>query len=290
MSETPAPCPGTPAWAGHPLRLDFFAAGTFRRTTRGWVHAKTVPYAILAQAVEGTYELRLGARGRRRRIGAGRVLVVPAHVAAEFTHRDGADGEFEARWLHLRFVHRGREDFLNRYELPVELGERESAEIGALIARALAMTAERAGEDPDRLVCEQDVGGRALAILCGAARRRVDAERRPGRWPGLAAVVAQVRANPAAPVDGAGLARAAGLSPARFHAVFRAELGVTPMAFVRAVRLEEAARFLVATDAKLARAAEATGFADAFHLSHAFKARFGVSPREYRRNAARLQP
>lgn len=278
-----------PAWAGHALRLDFFEAGSFRRVVKGWVHAKTVPYAILAQAVEGSYELRIGTGGRRRAVGAGRVLVVPAHRAAEFTHRDGARGEFEARWLHLRFAHRGRADFLERYELPFELPERESAELGGLMERALAV-AGRAGDAPERLVCEQDVAGRALAILCGAARLRDEAEWPARRWPGIAAVLAQVRANPAAPVDGAALAKTAGMSPARFYAVFKAELGMTPMEWVRTVRLEEVARILVATDAKLARVAEAAGFADAFHLSHAFKAHFGVSPRDYRRNAARVHP
>lgn len=278
-----------PAWAGHPLRLDFFEAGTFRRAVKNWVHAKTVPYTILAQAVEGRYELRLGTGGPRRAIAAGRVLVVPAHAMAEFMHRDGARGEFEARWLHLRFVHRGRADFLERYELPMELPEQASAELGGLMERALAV-AGRGGDDPERLVCEQDVAGRALAILCGASRRREGAARPAGRWPGIAAVLAQVRANPAASVDGAALAKVAGLSPARFYAVFKAELGVTPMELVRTVRLEEAARILVATDAKLARVAEAAGFADAFHLSHAFKAHFGVSPRDYRRNAARVHP
>jgi transcriptional regulator GlxA family with amidase domain len=57
---------------------------------------------------------------------------------------------------------------------------------------------------------------------------------------------------------------------------------------VRTVRLEAAARLMVAGGVKLARIAEATGFADAFHLSHAFKAHFGASPRAYRERAARV--
>lgn len=252
------------------------------------MHAKTVPYTILAQAVEGAYELRI-AGGARRRIGAGRVLVVPAHVAAEFTHRDGPGGEFEARWLHLRHVWRGRVDFLRRFDLPRELPARESAELGGLMERALAAARSPAGA-PERLVCEQEVAARSLALVCGAAILRPEAERPAGAHPGIEFVLARVRANPVAPVDGAALAKAAGLSPARFYALFKAELGVTPMEFVRTVRLEEAARLLVATNEKLAGVAEATGFADAFHLSHAFKARFGVSPRDYRTNAARTQP
>lgn len=276
------------AWSGHGLRLNFFEAGSFRRPVKGWVHAKTLPYTVLAQAVEGAYELRR-AGGARRKIGPGRVLVVPAHVAAEFTHRDGASGWFEARWLHLRYVWRDGTDFLRRYDLPWELPERESQEFGEWVKRVLAVAGMPA-DAPERLVCEQEAAGRVLGLLCGASKLHGEDEGAAGMHAGVALVLARVRANPAAMVDGASLAKTAGLSPARFYALFKQELGVTPMDFVRTVRLEEAARLLVATNAKLVRVAEATGFADAFHLSHAFKARFGVSPRDYRGNAARVHP
>lgn len=280
MSENPFSLAGD-----YPLQLDFFQAGGFRKAVKGWVHRKTVPYVILVQPVAGSYSVLC--RGRREVVQAGRVLTVPAYVPVEFTHHDGPGGEMAVRWLHLRYTYQGLTDFLARYDLPLQLSEADSGRIGRLIEQALKTNALAQG-DPERLIRQHEIGARTLGVLCRGRRLNEHARRADARWQRLGSVLAHIRENLAAPMAVAMLARRSGFSPARFYAVFKEEFGVTPMEYVRTVRLEEAARLLVATESKLADIAGSVGLADAFHLSHAFKTHFGVSPREYRKSVAVL--
>jgi AraC-like DNA-binding protein len=64
--------------------------------------------------------------------------------------------------------------------------------------------------------------------------------------------------------------------------VFRAEVGLTPHAYVVDVRVRRA-QALLKEGASPADAAARVGFADQAHLTRAFKARVGVAPGAYRR-------
>lgn len=271
----------------HPLQLDFFETGTFRRPVKGWVHRKTVPYVILVQVVTGSYRVSCG--GKKETVKAGEVLTVPAHVPVEFVHHDGPDGEMSVRWLHLRYSGFGQPDFLARYELPLKLPESDGREIGRLIKRALKI-GELIEGDHQRLIGEQEVGARVLGVLCQESRIVDAAQNEDERLRRLRPLLVHIRENLSVALAVSELAKRAGYSTAQFHAVFKEAVGATPMHYVRTVRLEEAARLLAATNGKLAEIASAVGFADAFHLSHLFKAHFGVSPRQYRKGVAALHP
>jgi transcriptional regulator GlxA family with amidase domain len=93
-------------------------------------------------------------------------------------------------------------------------------------------------------------------------------------------------ANPAADLSVASLARRAGLSPRHFARMFHAEVGITPAAWVEAVRVAAAQRLLEAGQHTPKQVAVGCGFADANSLRRAFLRRTGVTPAEYRRGAA----
>jgi AraC-like DNA-binding protein len=78
------------------------------------------------------------------------------------------------------------------------------------------------------------------------------------------------------------LARHAGLTSSRLSQAFRRELGVTPHAYQRAVRIERAKYLLRAGMAPAAVAADA-GFYDQAHLTHNFRRLVGVTPARYAR-------
>jgi len=84
------------------------------------------------------------------------------------------------------------------------------------------------------------------------------------------------------PLTVADLAAQAHLSPAQFHAVFKDATGRTPMAWLQDLRLERAARELLAEDDAIAAVAERCGFRNPFHFSRAFKGWTGRSPRAWR--------
>ena len=78
------------------------------------------------------------------------------------------------------------------------------------------------------------------------------------------------------------LAKRAGMSRATLLRHFRAALGVTPMIYLRNLRLRHAAELLLKTDLNLKEIADQSGFARMPYFFKSFKACYGVSPLEYR--------
>lgn len=78
------------------------------------------------------------------------------------------------------------------------------------------------------------------------------------------------------------IATEVGMSYETFRRQFRSRYGAAPLAYRNGRRLEAAATLLRLTTLTCRDIAERLGFADEFHLSHRFKAKFGVSPSHYR--------
>lgn len=74
----------------------------------------------------------------------------------------------------------------------------------------------------------------------------------------------------------------AGLGRTAFGAAFRAATGLSPAAWLQRRRLAAAHRLLTTTRTAVAAVAAQVGFADPFHFSRCFRARYGRSPRQVR--------
>lgn len=74
------------------------------------------------------------------------------------------------------------------------------------------------------------------------------------------------------------------LSPSHFSLLFRNNVNMAPMEFVRQVRIQKARNLLLTTDIPLKEIAEMIGFEDQSQLSRAFRQMVHVSPSEYRKN------
>lgn len=84
------------------------------------------------------------------------------------------------------------------------------------------------------------------------------------------------------------IAREVGRHPGHIVRVFREAERCTIGAYVRRLRVEWAAGKLLAGDESIAEIAIAAGFCDHSHFCRLFRARFGVSPGQFRRGAASL--
>jgi AraC family transcriptional regulator of arabinose operon len=78
------------------------------------------------------------------------------------------------------------------------------------------------------------------------------------------------------------LADEVGLSASRLAHLFREETGVSIQSYIRERRLMMAGMLLVQTHERISQIAYSVGFGDVSNFNHAFKQRFGVSPRQYR--------
>lgn len=79
------------------------------------------------------------------------------------------------------------------------------------------------------------------------------------------------------------LARMAGTNPRRLNEAFRSHLGLSVLGFLRESRLKEAYRLLLDTDLSIQQVGGRVGYPLAANFSTSFRERFGVSPRQLRR-------
>ena len=87
-----------------------------------------------------------------------------------------------------------------------------------------------------------------------------------------------IAADPSAPLGLADLASHAGVSARRLQQAFVEHVGVSPMAHLRAVRLERAHRDLRDTDLPVAAIAVRWGFNNPGRFAAAYRAAYGESP------------
>lgn len=90
----------------------------------------------------------------------------------------------------------------------------------------------------------------------------------------------------AAPRSVGEVAAVLGVHPVHLARRFRAAFGLSPGEYARRCRLDRARRMMQRTAAPLTEIAAAAGFADQSHFCNAFRRRFGVTPRAFRRGAS----
>jgi AraC-like DNA-binding protein len=125
-----------------------------------------------------------------------------------------------------------------------------------------------------RLLCSD-----AAAVLRQAAAPNGDRAR-------VEAAMRFIEENAARPLSVAALARHVAMSASHFAHRFRDVASVTPMRFVRHVRLERARQLLLADGLTAQQAADRVGYASAAHFTRDFKRQFGLAPRAYVREFA----
>ena len=101
----------------------------------------------------------------------------------------------------------------------------------------------------------------------------------------LAPAIRLIQSDPARPLSVAEAARACNLTPSYFSRLFKARMRMGFGDYVQGHRLNLAAEIIASTDLPIAQVAYRVGIASPAHLSRRFAARFGMSPRDYRRRA-----
>jgi transcriptional regulator GlxA family with amidase domain len=136
--------------------------------------------------------------------------------------------------------------------------------------------------------------GRALALW--VARRLVVFLKRPGGQSQFSATLTAQAAttspidrirlhileSPRAKLSLEALAEVAGVSPRHLSRLFRAELGMNPVAYVELTRVDIARRLLEDSAAPIKAIAHTAGFGSTTTFRRAFLRRLGVTPLQYR--------
>jgi len=129
--------------------------------------------------------------------------------------------------------------------------------------------------------------GLILELLATAARVRNPNGSRIGRRPPpwLDEARDLLQARPGENLRVSEVAEVIGVHPVHLTRTFRIHYGVTVGAYLRNLRLEQAARALADSMSTIADIAAQAGFYDQSHFTRTFKRKFGLTPQEYRRAA-----
>jgi AraC family transcriptional regulator len=127
---------------------------------------------------------------------------------------------------------------------------------------------------PDESVRVEEL---ALALVASLARERGDC----GRWAALARDY--LHAHFTRRLTLRQIALAAGVHPVHLSRAFPQRFGVTLGGYLRALRVDYAARQLIATDRPIAQIALEAGFCSQSHLTRELRRLLGTTPGAYRR-------
>lgn len=249
----------------------------------GHVSCKSVPYTIIAQVRQGRYEVE--SQGARTSAGPGEAFVSGAHAPLRITHHGdpARGGIMKARWVHFHVVLFETIDFTSLMNLPPKLDAQQARPIARLIQELLRMKEAGGVRSLASIARKQELGYRALRVLSQASNPRESALIMLQDIHRLLPVLRYLKEQPSRPVAIADLAKRAHLSRSRFHGFFKERLGCSPMRYAKNLRLDRARHELITTGKSMRELGEELGFSNQFHFSREFKAKFGVSPTEYRR-------
>ncbi|MHB1157235.1 MAG: helix-turn-helix transcriptional regulator [Phycisphaerales bacterium] len=248
----------------------------------GCVHDKIAPCAIIAQTLEGRYEVTLN--GQTCSIAPGEAFLAPTdaplHIVHLAPHRRTV---MRARWLHIQFHICSAIDLTAWLDMPLRLTRAQAAPLGKIIEQLLLLPSPSDFPRPiTQLAIFHHLAFQALDHLCALCPPRPRAAQHLSAIGRLEPMFAHIRAHMNQPLCVESLAQVLSISTSLLHALCRQLLGCTPMQYVRQTRLSEARRRLIATTDPIADIAADTGFPNPFHFSRTFTYAFGQPPSHYR--------
>ncbi|MDD5674740.1 MAG: AraC family transcriptional regulator [Chitinivibrionales bacterium] len=233
------------------------------------------------QPLKGSYTVIC--EGQTTSAGAGETIVVPANATVTFIHHGTKLLPMQARWLHINWELFNMTDLTNLIQIPLKITGGAGIRFGAIIEEALRLTSQPDKENLFSAARQNELGFRALWLVLEKSRLKKNVGEYIGGIERLRKVLTYMQTHLQTPTTIATLAAVQCISPSRFFTVFKNHIGMSPMLYLRKLRLEEACRLLLSTDLSISRITVETGFINQFHFSRIFKESTGLSPRDYRK-------
>ncbi|MFV2145619.1 AraC family transcriptional regulator [Isoptericola sp. G70] len=209
-------------------------------------------------------------------VGAGDVVLVPARTPHEYAAAQGAP--WTLWWLHVTGPDADELAAAARQAAGGPVSHlRDPATVASLVSQVIdALDDGTAGG----LVRAAGAAWHALAHVVATGRRS------PGPAPDpVERAVEHLRATAPRRTSVGALAAMVGLSTSQLGALFRAQVGTSPLQYQTGLRLARARVLLDTTDLPVAAVARACGYDDPLYFSRRFARTHGMSPSAYRARA-----
>ncbi len=237
-------------------------------SNEGLRHVKVLPYLSVVQSVHGSYDISLGS-SEPEQTGDGGFFVAPSEVQQTIVHHvNPTSRHMSARWLFLDVQVNGVYRLDSLYRFPLVLPKEAKDECDRLF---------------DRIFSTDDIWEnysdcyRLLGLL---VRHSTPMQTDPQS--DVQAAIGYLTSHYREPITVRDLATVCKMSESNFYAVFKKQLGNSPISYLNHYRLSLAAEQLMETDRSVGEISDSVGIPDALYFSRLFKKVYGLPPREYR--------
>lgn len=237
-------------------------------TCDGMCHTKVLPYLSVVQAVEGSYDIQLD-NGATYNTGSGGFFIAPANVYQRIVHNtDPVGKEMICRWVFMKIKINDIYNFDEKFSFPTVLPEEIKAEMNAVFDRLF--DAENAF---DEYICYHQIV-KLLSMVANEKEKPLSLY--------IEQALRYIKDNYREKISVEDIARETHLSVSRLFAVFKKQMGVSPICFLNNYRLSIAAELLQGTTKSINQIAAEVGINDPIYFNKMFKKHYQMSPTEYR--------
>lgn len=269
------------------LSWEYYGGSHFqqvRHPDTGW---RILPFTVIVCPTEGVYYSRINGVGQIT-IHPGEVLAVPKGLKHTVAMPDGG----VLHHAHIQYDLFGSTDVMRFFNVPF-LIRGETAGLLADSTRDLdrAMTAEiESGQALKQAIKRMSLGGRLLELLIETAELRDHDLDQLDELFRIEAALRYMEAHLDSEICRHDLAKLSSLSETRFHFVFKSAIGISPMTYLKNLRMNKAQLLLFRSELSIAEVGGIVGYPDVFHFSKIFKTTFSITPSAYRKETRLRMP
>ena len=252
------------------IDLEYFCKGNFESSVINNIcHIKNLPYLSIVQAIEGSYDIKLGDE-KTYNTGKGVFFIAPSEVKQTIVHNtDKISGKMICRWVFLKIKLNDLYLFENLYELPIILPEEQKQELNLIFDRLFS--SDNAFEEN---LCYHEI----IALLYKISSEKVGASSS-----NLSGALSYIKENYKEKISVETLASSVNLSVPHFFMSFKKAFGLSPIAYLNSYRLSLATEMMLNSKMTIKEIAASVGINDSVYFNKLFRKAYQMSPVTYRK-------
>lgn len=251
------------------IHIDYaHKSGFSSATCNGSCHTKVLPYLSVVQAVEGSYDIQLD-NGKTYNTGNGGFFIAPANVHQRIVHNvSPTSKKMVCRWVFIKIKINDIYSFDEKFGFPTILPQNIKSEMNTVFDELFY-----SDNAFDEYICYYKIV-KLLSLVANEKEQRLS--------PYIKEVLQYIKDNYREKISVEDIAAQVQLSSSHLFAVFKKQMGVSPISFLNSYRMSIAAKQLQATANPINQISAEVGIEDSIYFNKIFKKHYQMSPTEYR--------
>ena len=251
------------------IGIEYASKSGFSSTTcNSMCHTKVLPYLSIVQAVEGSYDIQLE-NDVICNTGSGGFFIAPSNVQQRIVHNtDPASKKMICRWIFIKIKINDIYSLDEKFSFPTILPQNIKSEMNAVFDRLFC-----ADNTFDEYICYYEII-KLLSLVANEKEKILPAY--------MEQALCYIKDNYSKKISIEDIAKRAHLSSSHLFAIFKKEMGVSPISFLNNHRMSIAAELLQGTTKSIIQIASEVGIDDSIYFNKMFKKHYQMSPTEYR--------